>query len=220
MKKSFLVIGLGRFGSSVVKELYKNDCEVAVCDIDEDHITDLDEYFHHHVLGDAKEDTILDDLDVNSFNTIIVSIGDAFESSVLITKKLKDRGCKYVIAKAKDRQRGEILEAVGADEVVYPEEEAGSRIARKISFRGIIEYMELNDRVGGIEIEVPSPFYGRSLSELNFTAKYELTVVLILRDNKPILHHFAYEKLQEKDCFLIVGENKRLNKFIEKFCNV
>lgn len=219
MKKSFLVIGLGRFGSSVVKELYKADCEVAVCDINEDNIIELEDYFHHHVLGDAKEVSILDDLDVNSFDTIIVSIGEAFEASILITKKLKDRGCNYIIAKAKDRERGEILEAVGADEVVYPEEEAGARVARKISFNGIIEYIELNESVGGIEIKVPSLFHGKSLSELDFTSKYGLTIALILRNNQPLLNHFAYEKLQDGDCFLVIGDNKRLNKFKERFCD-
>ncbi len=216
MKKSFLVIGLGRFGSSVVKQLYKSDCEVAVCDVEEDYIIDLEDYFHHHVLGDAKEDTILDDLDVESFHTIIVSIGDAFESSVLITKKLKDRGCKHVIAKAKDRHRGEILEAVGADEVVYPEEEAGARIARKISFKNIMEYIELNEQIGCVEVKVPTLFYGKTLSELNFTSKYGLTIALILRNNKPVSNYFAHEELQEGDCFLMVGDYKRLNKFIEK----
>lgn len=212
------MIGLGRFGSSVVKELHNSNFEVVVCDNNEKNIRKLEEYYHHHVLGDARELSILDDLNVTNYNAVIVSIGQATEAAILITKKLKDRGCENIIAKALDKDTGEILEAVGATQVIYPEEESGTRLAKRMGFRGLIEYIELSENVRGIEMKVPSDFYDKSLSELNFPRKYGLTVALLLRENSPIFHQFAYEKLRDGDTFLIVGEHKNLSKFIQKFC--
>lgn len=218
MAKKFLVIGVGRFGSSLVQELSKNEHEVIAIDTNEKLLDEIDQYVVYSVVGDAKDDNVLHELDVTQFDAVIIAIGDGFESSILITKKLKDLGCKFIVAKASNRQMGEILTAIGADEIVYPEKEAGIRTAKHLSFNGIIEYIEINEEVSGIEMEVPADFYGKNLSNLDFSRKYGLTVALIIKNNKPLLSNIAHEEFEKGDFFLIIGDNKKITRFRDKYC--
>lgn len=217
MEKKFLVIGLGRFGKSVVRELHAQGYSVVACDIKEENLQEISEYADITILGSAKENSILNDLNISSFNSVFVAIGEANDSAIYITKKLKDRECKEIIAKASDPETGEILEAVGADIVIFPEEDAGKRAAKRIVSKSILEHITINDSVSGIESKVPAEFWGRTLNDLNFTKKYGLTVALILRNDKPLLNHFAYEEFQTGDCFLLIGENRKIDKFKSKF---
>ena len=213
MADKVLVIGLGRFGSSLVEELYKMKFEVAVCDVEERNLEAVDPFVAYGIHGDAKEDSILNELSVSDFDTVVVSIGDSFESAILITKKLKDMGCKQLVCKANDKQRGEILLAVGADRVIYPEEEAGARLAKQIGFKGLVDYLEITSSVSAMELPVPSSFYGKSLAELEFTKRYNLVVAFILRGGKPLLTQFAQTPFEDGDFFFVVGENRSLRKF-------
>ena len=106
MKKRFLVIGAGRFGSSVIKELHRLKHEVVACDLDEDLLTRIDEYVNYSLIGDATDVRVLEELNVGDFDAIIVSIGDQFEAAILTLKNLKDMGCAQVYLKANDTTLG------------------------------------------------------------------------------------------------------------------
>jgi trk system potassium uptake protein TrkA len=210
---SALVIGLGRFGSSVVKELHCLKYDIAVCDVDEKNLMSVDAYTMLGIQGDAKDDSILNELSVEDYDTVVVAIGDNFESSILITKKLKDRGCKQVFCKANDKQRGEILLAVGADRVIFPEEESGTRLAKRIGFKGLVDFFEITDSVSALELPVPDSFIGKTLRDLDFTHRFSLTVAFILRNRKPILTGLGTEVFASGDYFFVIGDNKSLHKF-------
>ncbi|MCA1064369.1 TrkA family potassium uptake protein (plasmid) [Rossellomorea sp. AcN35-11] len=218
MDKRILVIGLGRFGKSVVQELCYQGVEVIACDTSEENLQEVKEYCDVTILGNAKENSVLDDLDIARFNSVFVAIGEATDSAIYITKKLKDRSAREIVAKASDLETGEILEAVGADIVIYPEEEAGKRAAKQITSKGILEYITFSETVSGIEVQVPADFWGKTLNDLKFTKKYGLTVSLLLRDGEPFSGHIAFEELMPTDCFLIVGDNKKIDKFKAKYC--
>ncbi|MCL6574471.1 MAG: hypothetical protein K6T88_22790 [Bacillus sp. (in: Bacteria)] len=112
---------------------------------------------------------------------------------------------------------GEILTNLGADRIIYPEEEAGKKVARQEVMTGVIEYFEITKDVSAVEMEVPHQFHGKSLSKLNFSKKYGLTVSLVVRQGQPILTHFAEIPFEAGDFFLIIGENSKIEKFKKRY---
>lgn len=215
--KSYLVIGAGRFGTGIVKELYKQHCEVIVTDRSEKNLESLDEYSTHAIVGDFRDPLVLDELKIDQFNAVFVAIGSDAFSAILITKKLKERKAKKIIAKANNREIGEILKSLGADRIILPEEEAGRKVARQELLTGVIEYIEITKDISAIEMQVPETMHGKSLNELNFSRKFDITVSLVLRKGQPILSHFADLKLQEGDDFLLIGSNTSIEKFKKKY---
>jgi len=215
--KQYLVIGAGRFGSGIIKELYHHKCQVVVVDQDEKILDDIEPFTTHAIVGDLRENDVLDELVISDFDAVFVAIGtDAF-SAILITKKLTERNAKKIIAKAINKEIGEILYSLGADRVIYPEEEAGIKIARQELMAGVKEYLEISKNVSAIEIEVPEQMIGETLSSLDFSRKYGLTVSLLIRNGEPVLTHFAEIPFQKGDSFFIIGENTKMNKFKKKF---
>ena len=215
--KSYLVIGAGRFGTGIVKELYRQNCEVIVTDRSEKNLESLEEYSTHAIVGDFRDPLVLDELKIDQFNAIFVAIGSDAFSAILITKKLKERKAKKIIAKANNREIGEILKSLGADRIILPEEEAGRKVARQELLTGVIEYIEITKDISAIEMEVPELMYGKSLNEMNFSRKFDITVSLLLRNGQPILSHFADLELQKGDDFLLIGSNASIEKFKKKY---
>lgn len=215
--KQFLIIGAGRYGSGIVKELHKQNADVVVCDTNEKKLDEIDQYATHCLIGDFTDNDVLNQLEIDEFDSVFVAIGTNAYSAILITKKMKERNAKRIIAKAINREVGEILLSIGADRIIYPEEEAGRKVARQELMTGIIEYLEITKNVSIIEIEVPQQMYGKSLSQLDFSRKYNLTVSIIIRDDEPILTHFADVLFQEDDRILIVGENSKIERFKKRY---
>lgn len=218
MKKQFLVIGVGRFGKSLIKELDMMGHDVVACDTSESLLQEVDRYTHHTILGDATEPETLDDLQPREFDTVIVAIGDRFDASILIVKRLKDLGCEHIVSKANDHTRGEILAAVGANQVVYPEEEAGVRLAKKVANPGLIEVIELAPQMIMMEMTTPPDFVGKTLSELNFRRKYRATVLMITSDHikAPNVSPSPDDVLKENDKIFVVGDSVDLERLKRK----
>ena len=127
--KSFLVIGMGRFGSAVATELYSMRNEVLVVDEHEENITHIMNQVTQAVIGDAKDETVLRSLGVQNFDSVIVAIADKLEDSILITMMLKEMGVKYVVCKAQNELHAKILSQIGADKIVRPEYDMGKQLA-------------------------------------------------------------------------------------------
>ncbi|WP_042348406.1 potassium channel family protein [Bacillus massiliigorillae] len=215
--KQFLIIGAGRYGSGIVKELYKQNADVVVCDSNEKKLDEIDQYATHCLIGDFTDSDVLNQLKIDEFDSVFVAIGTNAYSAILITKKMKERNAKRIIAKAINPEVGEILQSIGADRVIYPEEEAGRKVARQELMTGVIEYLEITKDVSIVELEVPQQMLGKSLSQLDFSRKYDLTVSIIIRNDEPILTHFADIPFREGDKVLIVGENSRIERFEKRF---
>jgi trk system potassium uptake protein TrkA len=218
MKKQFLVIGAGRFGKGIIKELSKQKSNViVVCDEDEKNLKEIEHCVEVAIVGNAKEDDILDELKVDTYDVIFIAIGTDAYSAILITKKIKDRNAKKIVTKATSKDVGEILKGLGSDRVVYPEEEAGKKIAKQEMFDGVIEYLQITDEISAVEVIVPETFWGKTLVEIDFSNKTGLTVSLILRNGKPIAEFFFREKMESGDLMIIVGEDEKINEFKKKF---
>lgn len=219
MKRKFLIIGLGGFGRSVLKELHNLEQEVVGCDKSIETLDELESHATFLVEGDATEDAVLEELNATDYDTILVSMGDNFEAAILIVTKLKNMGCQNIISKANDHVREQVLKAVGAKHVILPEEEAGIRLANKIAHPEILERFLLGARCEAVEVKVPKEYIGKTIIETNIRKKYKTTIILIHREGseKPIISPEPTEVLKEGDRLLLVGEEENIEKMQKKF---
>ena len=174
--KSFLVIGLGEFGKSVAKTLYKNKSTVLAIDSNEELIKQaLNEgIIDDAVILDATDEIALKNVVKDDFDMAFVSVGDNIQASILITLHLKELGLKEIICKAVNHTQGRVLEKIGATQVVFPEESMGEKIAYSMLHPTIIEYFKFSEDYFIYEVKIPKSYIGKSLMELNLRHKYEI----------------------------------------------
>ena len=213
--KSFIVIGLGRFGSEVARSLSKQGCEVLAMDIHSEHVQQLSDDVTQAVVGDARDKGVLSALDVKSFDCGIVAIGDSLADSVLATMNLKELDVPYVICKAYDDTHAQVLKKLGADRVVIPEKENAVRLAKSLSSANVLDYIELSEDYGIIEIPAPAPWQGKSLIELNVRAKLGVNILAVKRDGDIQVSPSADFRISKGDVLVVLGDTGAL-KAVQK----
>ena len=211
--KQFAVLGLGRFGSAVAKRLYALGKEVLAIDIDEQRVADVVDYVTHSMVVDCLDEATLKQIDIGSFEVVVVAIGSDMEASILSTLICKELGVKYVIAKAQSEQHRKVLEKIGVDKVVFPEMEAGQKLASLLASPDMVEIAELAPNFKIIEIEAPEDWHDKSLVELKIRNKYSLTVLLVNREQEVFASPSGEFVLQAGDKVVLCGEQKDLQKF-------
>jgi trk system potassium uptake protein TrkA len=211
MKKQFIVIGLGRFGYSVVKTLVDANADVLAIDIDEEKVDDVSEFATHAVAVDATDETALKALGLRNFDVAVVCVGD-IQSSVLITLICKELGVKYVLVKAKDELHAKVLNKIGADKIIFPERDTGIRVANNLLASNIIDFIEIFKNYGMLEISVPSDWVGKSLIELNIRKNFNLNIIAIKHGNDINVNPAADDKLLEGDVIIVIGSEGDMNK--------
>lgn len=210
--KSYIVIGLGRFGSGVARELCRHGCEVLAMDVSSDLVNQIANDVTHAVVGDGGDREVLRALGAADFDCGIVAIGDNLAASVLVTMNLKELGIRKVICKAHDATHCRVLEKLGADQIVIPELEQASRLARSLSSPNVLDYIELSDEYGIIETPVPASWNGKSLKELNVRAKLGINILAIRRNGTFNVSPGADFAFTEGDVMVVLGDNKALKK--------
>ena len=209
--KSYIVVGLGRFGSSVAVKLQELGNEVLVVDENEELVQRLADHVTYAVVGDARDESVLRSLGADNFDCGIVAIGGNLAASILITLNLKSLGVPYVICKAPDEQQKRALEKIGADRVMIPEREMAVKLAQNLVSTSVLDYMELSADCGIAEVCVPAPWAGRTLRELDVRVKYGVTVAALRSAAGDITVMIAPEyRLQADDELIIVGRNDDL----------
>jgi len=181
MSKQVAVIGLGRFGSSVVETLAKKGCEILAIDKSEENVKAVSEFATHAVQCDATDIKTLKELGVQNVDIAIVSIGEDVEASVLIVMALKELGVKEIIAKAVTPLHIKILEKIGATQVVYPERDMAIRVATHIVTPNIIDSLVLSPEHCISEIPAPRGFIGKMLKETNIRSLHRVNIIAIKR---------------------------------------
>ena len=151
--KSFVVIGLGRFGTAVAEELYALGHEVLAIDREEGCAQRVSEIVTHTIIADAKDESVLQSIGVRNFDGVIICMTD-IEDSVMIALMLKDMGAKYIIAKSKSKQHSRMLEMIGVDRIVFPEQDMGVRLAQTISSRRALDFIELSPEYAIVELSL------------------------------------------------------------------
>ena len=181
MMKTFVVIGLGRFGTAVATELCNLGHEVLAIDDLEDRVQSISSRVTHAVAGDARDPAVLRALGVRNYNCAIVAVADDVGNSALITMNLKELGVRQVIAKAQSHVHQKVLQKIGADKVVFPEHEMGVKLAQSLSSSNILNFIELSVDFGIVELSIPKSWVGQTLRTLDVRAKYHVNIIAIRR---------------------------------------
>lgn len=206
----FAVIGMGRFGSSVVRTLHEMGHQVLAMDKHEDALRRVTEFATHAVQIDATDPEALRAVGITNFDAVIVSIGADVQESILTTLLLKEMGVKKVVSKAVNELQARVLEKVGADLVVRPERDMAVRVARSLASRNVVDMLELSPAYLVEEVNVGPKLSGRSLSELDLRTRFGVNVLLIKRDSQLLITPTPETQLQEGDVLVVVGEKQGL----------
>jgi trk system potassium uptake protein TrkA len=218
MRKQMVVIGLGRFGTSLATTLYGMGYEVLAIDNDERRVQNISSQVTRAIQADATNEIALDELGVGNFDAAAVAIGYDLLNSILVTALLKKLGVRYIVARAKDDLHGRILKQVGANFVVYPESELGSRVAHGIDIPEVLDYIPLTPKYGVTKISAPPHLVGITLRDAGFgqAGKSELVVLLIHRGKEILLAPGRSETIKEGDILIIAGTDQSLEDIIAK----
>lgn len=181
--KSFIIIGLGRFGSNVARTLSESGNEVLAIDAREDRVSRIVDDVTHAIVGNATDESVLKSIGVRNFDCAIVSLSDDMQGCVLVTMLLKELGCPFVVSKATSELHMRILEKVGADKVVYPEKDMGMKLAMGLAQTNVLEFIEMSDDYMIAEIETPLKWVGHTLKELGLRKTVGINVMAI-KDNE------------------------------------
>lgn len=212
MKRQFVVIGCGRFGTSVALKLNELGSEVMVVDNNEEIIQDISEYVTHAVQADATDENTIRSLGIRNFDVAVVTIGSDIQSSILITLMCKELGVKYVVAKAQNELHAKVLYKIGADRVVFPEREMGIRIAKNLVYDNILDYVELDPRYGIAEVFAPEEWIGKTIKELDIRSKYHLNILGIKHGADLDVQFNPDDEITEGTVLVVIGGNADINK--------
>ena len=213
MKKEFAVIGLGRFGGSIVEELNELDANVLAIDRDAERVRDFQDIATESVIADTTEESVLRDLGLRNFDHVIVAIGDNIQSSILTTLLLKDLGVKKVSVKAQNDYHARVLEKIGADVVIHPERDMGRRVAHKLASSSVLDYLELSDEHSIVEIMAEEKLSDQSLLDLDIRAEYGVSVIAIKRGEDIIVSPDPTVNIQKEDILIMIGNDDDLTRF-------
>ncbi|MEF9955442.1 MAG: TrkA family potassium uptake protein [Clostridium sp.] len=212
--KSILLIGLGRFGSSMAVKLHELGHEVMAIDTSEERINAILPYVTNAQIGDCTNEQYMASLGIRNFDLCVVAIGDNFQNSLETTALLKDLGAKFVLSRASRDIHAKFLLRNGADQVVYPEKDMAIRAAVRYSSDNIFDYIELTPEHSIYEIPVPAVWIGKTIVEINVRNKYSLSILATKYNNT--LHPLpgANYEFKENDTLVIMGANKDIKRFL------
>ncbi|GEL08157.1 potassium channel family protein [Salisediminibacterium halotolerans] len=213
MKKQFAIIGLGRFGSSVCRELHHMGHEVLAIDKNEKKVDALSDVATHTLVADVTDETALQRIGIRNFEHVIVGIGEDIQASILATLHLKDFDVPKVWVKAQNNYHHKVLEKIGADRIFHPEHDMGYRIAEFLTSEKVLDYIDLSSDYSIVEMLATDKINNKSLVELDIRAKYGCTVIAIKKTNKVDVTPNPTEKINKGDILVMIGNKKDLRRF-------
>lgn len=212
--KQYLVIGCGRFGSSVAKKMCQLGNEVMVIDKEEDSINNIAELVTHTAIVDVTEERDLKSIGLGNFDVVIVAISSDVRASIMATVMAKEMGVPKVVCKAKDELQAKVLYKIGADKVVFPERDMGIRLAYNLASENILDQINLDPEYSIMEIVTPQNWVGKTIIELNLRAKYDITVLAVKTQSGLKVMPSPNYKMQEKNILIIIGNTDKISDII------
>ena len=210
--KTYAVFGLGRYGLAVAKELVDNGKEVVAVDYNQKIINDVASYIPICKCADVTDEEVISRLGIGGIDTVIVCMANNLEASVMAITLCKEAGVKNVIAKCANEMHQKILLNVGADQVVFPEKESGTRLAKNLLSSGFIDMVSLSKDVSIIEIDVKKEWFGKNLIELNLRKNYGLNIVAIKKDDKVSVDINPEIVLDNQMTLIVIANTTKLEK--------
>jgi len=212
--KQYIVIGCGRFGSSVAKKMCQLGNEVMVIDKDEDSIENIAEQVTHTAIVDVTEERDLKSIGLGNFDVVIVAISSDIRASIMATIMAKEMGVPKIVCKAKDELQAKVLYKIGADKVVFPERDMGIRLAYNLASENILDQINLDPEYSIMEIVTPTNWVGKTIIELNLRAKYDITVLAVKTTSGLKVMPSPNYKMQEKNILIIIGNTDKIGDII------
>ena len=203
-----LVIGLGHFGTKLAEELTELGCEVMIIDRNENKVSAAADLVTASQIGDCCNDEVVRSLDVSSFDTCFVCIGDNFQSSLEITSLLSENGAKRIVCKASSEKQAKFLKIIGADEVILTTIDTARRTAIKYSTKNALDYIELTPEYAIFEIAVPHAWVGKSVIDIGVRAKYDVNIIGFKEGDKIVPLLDASRPFREGEHLMIAGSRK------------
>ena len=208
--KSYIVIGLGLFGAEVARKLCALGCEVLAMDVRSDLVQQVSADVTHAVVGDGQDKEVLRALGAGNFDCAIIAIGDDLAASVLTTMNLTELGVPYIVCKAHDETHRRVLEKLGVNRVVIPEYEFGGKLARSLSSHNVLDYIELSEDYGILEVPAPKSWVGKTILELNVRAKLGVNIIAVESGKKTNVSPHADYLIQKEDIMVVLGDTYSL----------
>ena len=216
MEKQYAVLGMGSFGESVALTLENMGCDVLVMDDSYEKIQDISDKVSYAMKADVADPDALQALGGKNLDGVVVAVSENLEAGIMATMLCKEMGIPLVVAKAKNKLQGAILKRVGADRIVYPEIEMGSRVAKSLVSREFMDWIELSNDYSMVEIAVPDKWVGRTVVDINVRERLGINVVGIIINGKIDVTLDPQKPLPEGGILIVIGANDVLEKFDSK----
>lgn len=212
-KKQFVIIGLGRFGSSIAKTIYNLGHDVLAIDSNEDKIQEIVDNVTHAVQMDATDENALKTLGIRNFDVAVVTIGSNIQASIMVTLLVKELGVKYIVAKGTSDLQAKVLYKIGADRVILPEQDMGIRVAHNLVASNILDFIELSSEYSMMEIKPLDEWRNKSLKDIRIRGDYGINVVAIKTEHNINVSPSAEYVIKDSDVLVALGSSEDLSKF-------
>ncbi len=207
--KSFLIIGIGTFGLNLAKMLNKNNCNVTVVDINSDIIDSIKTEFNDAICADCTNENVIKELSVSNYDTCFVTIGEDFQSSLVISSYLKEFGAKYVVSKSCSDIQKKFLLSNGVDEIINPESDMAEKFATYIITENKVQgLLHISDDISISQVEVIPEWIGKAISECSIRDKYKINIIAIKKDGRNSLIPTAGYIFEANDSLIIVSKRE------------
>ncbi len=210
--KQYLILGAGKFGSNMAKKLYELGQEVMIMDMDNEIVQGINEYVTYAVQGDVTNEASLRELGAQNFDVVVVSIGNNIQASIMVTLLLKEMGVKKIISKAVNQLHAKVLYRIGANRVVFPEQETAIRIAQNLVTDNIFDFINLSPEHSIAEIEVKDEWIGETIIDINPRANFNINIIAIKNGVDTDITILPSRVIKEGDVLLVLGRNDDIKK--------
>lgn len=210
--KQFIIIGMGKFGQSLTLELSEMGHEVMAVDKDEAALMPVQDHATHVMIADATEEDVIQSLGIENFDCAVVAIGNDIQSNILASINCKEQGIKAVWAKAHSRLHGKVLDKIGVDRVIYPEQEMGERVAHLLTNHNMLDYLSLAKEYQLIEVIANPAWVGHSIDEQNFRSRHGVTIIAIRSGEDFIVSPPPDYVMKSGDVLVVVGKTANVEK--------
>ena len=212
IKKTYAVFGLGRYGVAVARELVLSGAEVIAVDLDEKIVNAAADELPICKCADITDPDVIRQLGISNVDVVIIAMASNLEASVLAITLCKEMGVKTVIAKCANEMHQKIFPRVGADKVVFPENESGTRLAKNLLSSGFVDMVSLAKNVSMIELDTKAEWVGKNLIELNLRKKYSVNVVAIRKGDSVSVDIDPHAQLEAQDKLIVIANTAKLSK--------
>lgn len=212
MRKQYAVLGLGRFGSKVARELFYKNQEVIVVDREENKIQNIKDHVTHAYIGDIEDEEALKEAGIADCDVVIIAESSDIEANIVSAQICKTMGIKNVICKAQNTLHGKILEKIGVDMVIFPEQDVAIKLVNRLTSGHILDYLEFGKDLTIMGVTVLDEFVGKSLAEIDLRNKYNIIVMAIKREGQTIIVPTGSTVLKKEDVLIVFGKEESLKK--------